>query len=74
VGDGLGANRLVVDKSCDAGATWSGAQLLNGPEPDIQDDDGWPGLVVIDGKPHVFSAKHVSGAYNDGYQLIRLVP
>ena len=33
VADGAGANRLVIDKTCDGGTSWSGPVLLNGPEP-----------------------------------------
>ena len=58
----------------EAGTTWSGSQLLNGPEPSIADDYQWPGMLILDGKPHVFAARHVSGADNDDYRLIRLAP
>jgi len=73
IDDGAGAHRLIVDKSCDGGKTWSGAQLLNGPEPSIQDDYGWPGLALTDGRPTVFSPLHTD-ADNDSYHLFRLTP
>jgi hypothetical protein len=72
--DGTGPNRLVVDKSCDGGMTWSGAQLVNGPEPNIVIDYQWPGLLMVNGKITAFSQRHVDGVTNDAYDLIQLVP
>ncbi|MCA1829745.1 MAG: hypothetical protein ABR567_14135 [Myxococcales bacterium] len=40
-GDGL---RIVVDKSCDGGAAWSGPALVNGPEPSPV-ELRWPSLA-----------------------------
>lgn len=45
--------------------------ILNGPEPSIQTDYGWPGLALTNGIPAVFSALH-SDADNDSYQLFQL--
>lgn len=72
--DGSGPNRLVVDKSCDGGTTWSGAQLVNGPEPSIAIDYQWPGLLMVNGKITAFSQRHVDSVSNDAYDLIQLVP
>jgi hypothetical protein len=74
VSDGNGNHRLVVDKSCDGGTTWSGAQLLNGAEPTIADDYQWPGLVLANGKPLLFARKGSAGADNLPYQVLELVP
>jgi hypothetical protein len=53
VGDGVGNDRLVVDKTCSSGATWSGPVLINGPEPTISSNATWPGL--LGGTPMVTS-------------------
>lgn len=74
VGDGSGPNRLIVDKSCDGGTTWSGAQLVNGPEGSITGDYDAPGLLIQNGKPAVFSRKSPAPDTNIPVSLIRLVP
>ncbi len=69
-----GPNRLAVDKSCDGGTTWSGAELVNGPEPNITINYQWPALLVgKDARMMVASQRHGSSK-NDPYDLIRLVP
>lgn len=60
--DGDVNDRIVVDKSCDDGATWSGAVLVNGPEghiPKLQ----WPSLAMTTGTPHIFvmAENHMTG-------------
>ncbi|MEB2310351.1 MAG: sialidase family protein [Sorangiineae bacterium] len=47
--DGALHARLVVDKSCDGGKTWSGAVLVNGPEETIVDGQ-LPALVMTPGR------------------------
>jgi hypothetical protein len=74
VSDGNGPKRLVVDKSCDGGTTWSGAQLLNGPEPTITDDYQWPGLAATSGGPILFARKGSTGSDDLPCQVIRLLP
>lgn len=74
VTDGDGPKRLVVDKSCDGGTTWSGAQLLNGPEPTLDGDYQWPGLAMVKGAPSVFVRKGSASADDLPAMLIRLVP
>jgi hypothetical protein len=54
--------------------TCSGAQLINGPEPMIHTDYGWPGLFLGDGKVHVYARRLGSGSRNEPYDVIQLVP
>ncbi len=49
-------NRLVIDKSCDGGTTWSGAQVVNGHEPTTFDDADLPSLFLAGGKVAMASA------------------
>jgi hypothetical protein len=49
-------NRLVIDKSCDGGNTWSGAQVINGHEPTTFDDADLPSLFLAGGKVAMSSA------------------
>jgi hypothetical protein len=46
-------DRIVVDKSCDGGTTWSGAVLVNGTEQQISDatfaNMKWPALIATTG-------------------------
>ena len=58
VDDGGLSDRIVVDKSCDGGSTWSGAVLVNGSEDEIVagtfPNMKWPMLVTDDGvAPHL---------------------
>lgn len=46
--DGGSRSRIVVDKSCDGGTTWSGAVLVNGPESNIENMQ-WPALAISSG-------------------------
>jgi hypothetical protein len=73
VDDGAGPHRLVVDKSCDGGTTWSGAEVVNG-EPPV-DDRAWPALFLADGKVAVAS-RQLDGDFmtSDPYEVIQLVP
>jgi len=54
VDDGDTSDRIVVDKSCDGGHTWSGAVLVNGTEQQITDatfaNMKWPALFPTTGK------------------------
>jgi len=54
VDDGDVSNRIVVDKSCDGGHTWSGAVLVNGTEQQIADatfdNMKWPVLIGSTGE------------------------
>jgi hypothetical protein len=60
--DGGLRNRIVVDKSCDDGKTWSGAVLVNGPEASIV-DMRWPSFAMTAGAtPHVFAMAADHGA------------
>jgi hypothetical protein len=44
-----GPDRILVDKSCDEGKTWSGAVLVNGPESAVASNGmKWPALFVTD--------------------------
>jgi len=74
VADGAGPGRLVVDKSCDLGATWAGPVLLNGPEPNIAIDLGPPGMLMVDGRPAAYAPQHADGATSDPYSFLRLAP
>jgi len=74
VADGSGPNRLIVDKSCDGGDTWSGSLLVNGVEPNITDSRNWPALALAGGKMHVASQVLDGNVDNSAYDLIRLVP
>jgi hypothetical protein len=72
--DGGQNQRLVVDKSCDDGATWSGAVLVNGTEmgPMI-DSQGFPGLYQAKGKVGVLGmAPTPDGAF--AFKTTSLVP
>ncbi|GAC1549796.1 MAG: hypothetical protein NVS3B10_13020 [Polyangiales bacterium] len=54
-----GADRILVDKSCDGGGkTWSGAVLLNGPETSVGSNGmRWPALLMTTGDaPHVVAS------------------
>jgi hypothetical protein len=58
VDDGAVSDRIVVDKSCDGGTTWSGAVLVNGTEQQIIDatfaNMKWPSLLATGGlAPHL---------------------
>jgi len=52
--DGGVSDRIVVDKSCDGGHTWSGSVLVNGTEQQIIDatfpNMKWPALFATTGK------------------------
>jgi hypothetical protein len=51
--DNSGKGRIIVDKSCDDGVTWSGAVLANGVEVDPEamiDTQLFPGLYQAKGK------------------------
>ena len=54
VDDGGVSDRIVVDKSCDGGHTWSGSVLVNGTEQQIIDatfpNMKWPALFPTTGK------------------------
>jgi hypothetical protein len=54
VDDGGVSDRIVVDKSCDGGHTWSGSVLVNGTEQQIIDatfpNMKWPALFPTSGK------------------------
>jgi hypothetical protein len=54
VDDGGVSDRIVVDKSCDGGTTWSGSVLVNGTEQQITDatfaNMKWPALLATTGK------------------------
>lgn len=44
-----GPDRILVDKSCDEGKTWSGAVLVNGPEASVATNGmKWPALFVTE--------------------------
>lgn len=48
--------RVVVDKTCDHGKTWSGATLVNGPEASLA-NARWPALAMTPGDaPHLLAA------------------
>ncbi len=70
--DDGGPKRLVVDKRSD-GKTWSGAQLVNGPEGNVTTGYGWPGPLV-DGAVSVYSPHHVDSLENEQFDVIRLTP
>lgn len=54
--DGSSHDRLVVDKSCDGGTTWSGAVLVNGPESSLTDGLKLPTLVMTPGAAPALAA------------------
>lgn len=66
--DGAGHGRLVVDKSCDGGKTWSGAVLVNGPEEAIVDGQ-LPALVMTPG-----GAPQLAATLGDHRVLFSLTP
>lgn len=41
-----GSDRIIVDKTCDGGQTWSGAVLVNGTEDNIVEDRSTGGLFL----------------------------
>ena len=71
--DGGNADRIVVDKSCDGGTTWSGAVLVNGTEAEIVaatfTDMKWPALIAGPG-----AAPHVSAWASDHTSAFGLTP
>ena len=66
--DGASHDRVVVDKSCDFGQTWSGAVLVNGPEGSIT-DMLVPALVPTSG-----SAPHLVATAVDHLAYFSLAP
>jgi hypothetical protein len=71
--DGGFADRIVVDKSCDGGKTWSGPVLVNGPEGSIA-GASFPGLVVTKSAVSVHTFVHPGDVDGGGAQIARLVP
>jgi len=66
--DGYTFDRLVVDKSCDNGKTWSGAVLVNGPEGAITNYT-FPTLVMTPG-----DAPQLAATAKDHRVLFSLAP
>jgi len=66
--DGGFADRIIVDKSCDGGTTWSGPVLVNGPEANIV-DMRWPTLVMTPG-----DAPRVAASADDHRAIFTLAP
>jgi hypothetical protein len=60
--DGNGTTRVVVDKSCDGGKTWSGAVLVNGPEGSVVNMDN-PALAMTTKAPHVVATTAAGYSY-----------
>ncbi|HEX7601929.1 MAG TPA: sialidase family protein [Polyangiaceae bacterium] len=53
--DGVSTNRIIVDKSCDGGKTWSGAVVVNGAEGALV-DLRFPALSMTpDAAPHLLT-------------------
>jgi hypothetical protein len=72
--DGSGNARMIIDKSCDGGTTWSGAQLLNGTEPMITETRSWPMVVLAGGKMNIVSQVPDLASANAVYDVIPLEP
>ena len=72
VWDGGKDDRVVVDKSCDDGATWSGPVLVNGPEGSIA-NMLVPALVMtLDAAPHLLVDE--PGSSQDQFAYLPLAP
>jgi hypothetical protein len=71
--DGGLADRIIVDKSCDGGATWSGAVLVNGPEGGITNAT-FPGLVATKSGLSVSSYTGYGSVEGSVEQLQSLMP
>lgn len=73
VDDGGTADRIVVDKSCDGGMTWSGAVLVNGTEAQITAatfaNMKWPALLAGSG-----AAPNLAAWGTDHMSAFRLAP
>ena len=68
--DGGSKNRVIVDKSCDDGKTWSGAVLVNGPEGSIT-DMSVPWFVLATGAAPRLA---LTTDANDGLAVFTLAP
>lgn len=73
VDDGGLADRIIVDKSCDGGTTWSGPVLVNGTEAEITaatfTNMKWPAFIAVPG-----DAPHLSAFASDHPSVFRLAP
>lgn len=72
-GDGGLNDRIIVDKSCDGGKTWSGATLVNGPEGSVA-HARLPALVAVEGATSVVSFSGVGSNEGAVAHVARLVP
>lgn len=65
-----GPERILVDKSCNGGTTWSGAVLLNGPEASVATNGmKWPALLMSAG-----DAPYVVASASAALTVFRLAP
>ena len=65
-----GPDRILVDKSCDRGKTWSGAVLLNGPEASVAGNGmRWPALLMSTG-----DAPNVAASASTALTVFTLTP
>jgi hypothetical protein len=68
--DGTPSDRLIVDKTCDLGRTWSGAALVNGPESAVATNGmKWPALITSSG-----AAPSVVASATAGLTVFTLAP
>lgn len=57
-----GADRILVDKTCDLAKTWSGAVLVNGPEATVSMNGmKWPALLTVAGDAPSIVASATTG-------------
>lgn len=63
--DGGQHDRIVVDKSCDLGATWSGSVVINALSDGTIDNATRPSLVPTTGKTAVYVGAKLGDALND---------
>lgn len=61
--DGSSNDRIVVDKSCDGGKTWSGAVLVNAPEPPTTNMRFPAFAFTPDAAPHIVATASDHLAY-----------
>ena len=66
--DGGFQDRIVVDKSCDGGMTWSGPVLVTGPEASITDMK-FPTLLTTPG-----DAPRIAASASDHRAIFTLAP
>lgn len=69
--DGGGQDRVVIDKTCDGGQSWSGSLLVNGAEGKLMESDNGGLLASDTGAPIVVLDNYGAAS---SYQLVHLDP